>query len=54
MDSELALRALAGRRRLQILDWLRGSRKHFGEQVDGDLIEDAACGQVIREELKVR
>jgi DNA-binding transcriptional ArsR family regulator len=53
MDMELALRALASQRRLQILDWLREPRKHFREQVDGDLIVDGVCGQLIAEKLKV-
>jgi DNA-binding transcriptional ArsR family regulator len=53
MEIELALRALASQRRLQILDWLRESRKHFREQIDGDLIEDGVCGQLIAEKLKV-
>jgi ArsR family transcriptional regulator len=53
MDIELALHPLASQRRLQILDWLREPRKHFREQVDGDLIEDAACGQVVAEKLKM-
>jgi DNA-binding transcriptional ArsR family regulator len=53
MDIALALRALASERRLQILDWLREPRKHFREQVDGDLIEDGVCGLLIAEKLKV-
>jgi DNA-binding transcriptional ArsR family regulator len=53
MEIELALRALASQRRLQILDWLREPRKHFREQIDGDLIEDGVCGQLIAEKLKV-
>ena len=48
-----ALRALANERRLQILDWLREPRKHFREQVDGDLVEDGVCGLLIAEKLGV-
>jgi hypothetical protein len=44
MDMAHALRALASEPRLQILDWLREPRKHFREQVDGDLIKDGVCG----------
>src|SRR5437660_1432937 len=49
----VALRALANERRLQILDWLREPRKHFREQIDGDLVEDGVCGALIAEKLKV-
>ncbi len=48
-----ALRALANERRLQILDWLREPRRHFREQVDGDLVEDGVCGLLIAEKLGV-
>ena len=53
MKIALALRALANERRLQILDWLREPRKHFREQVDGDLVEDGVCGLLIAEKLGV-
>jgi ArsR family transcriptional regulator len=49
----IALRALANERRLQILEWLREPRKHFREQVDGDLVEDGVCGLLIAEKLGV-
>ena len=48
-----ALRALANERRLQILDWLRDPRRHFRDQVDGDLVEDGVCGVLIAEKLGV-
>jgi DNA-binding transcriptional ArsR family regulator len=48
-----ALRALANERRLQILDWLRDPRRHFRDQVDGDLVEDGVCGILIAEKLGV-
>ena len=48
-----ALRALANERRLQILDWLRDPRRHFPDQVDGDLVEDGVCGVLIAEKLGV-
>ena len=47
----MTLRALANERRLQILEWLREPRKHFREQVDGDLVEDGVCGLLIAEKL---
>jgi DNA-binding transcriptional ArsR family regulator len=47
------LRALANERRLQILDWLRDPRRHFRDQVDGDLVEDGVCGVLIAEKLGV-
>ena len=47
------MRALANERRLQILEWLREPRKHFREQVDGDLVEDGVCGLLIAEKLGV-
>ena len=53
MKIALALRALANERRLQILEWLRDPRKHFREQVDGDLVEDGVCGLLIAEKLGV-
>ncbi len=53
MKVELALRALANDRRLQILDWLKHPRKHFRPQVDGDLVEDGVCGVLIAEKLRV-
>lgn len=48
-----ALRALANDRRLQILGWLADPRAHFRPQVDGDLVEDGVCGQLIAEKLGV-
>jgi ArsR family transcriptional regulator len=53
MKEELALRALANDRRLQILEWLKNPRKHFRPQVDGDLVEDGVCGVLIAEKLRV-
>ena len=53
MKFALALRALANERRLQILEWLREPRRHFREQVDGDLVEDGVCGLLIAEKLGV-
>jgi DNA-binding transcriptional ArsR family regulator len=53
MKIAIALRALANERRLQILEWLREPRKHFREQVDGDLVEDGVCGVMIAEKLGV-
>ena len=53
MKIAIALRALANERRLQILEWLREPRKHFREQVDGDLVHDGVCGLLIAEKLGV-
>jgi DNA-binding transcriptional ArsR family regulator len=53
MNIAITLRALANERRLQILEWLREPRKHFREQVDGDLVEDGVCGLLIAEKLGV-
>jgi DNA-binding transcriptional ArsR family regulator len=50
---ELALRALANDRRLQILDWLKDPRAHFPSQVDGDLVRDGVCGGFIADKLGV-
>lgn len=53
MKRELALRALANDRRLQILQWLKQPRKHFPPQVDGDLVKDGVCGVLIARKLRV-
>src|ERR671922_2998173 len=53
MNIAIALRALANERRLQILEWLREPRRHFRDQVDGDLVEDGVCGVLIAEKLGV-
>lgn len=47
------LKALANDRRLLVLDWLKDPRAHFRPQVDGDLVEDGVCGQLIAEKLGV-
>src|SRR5262249_1459035 len=52
-NRELAIRALANEKRLQILEWLRDPRKHFRPQVDGDLVSDGVCGLLIAEKLNV-
>ena len=53
MNLDVALRALSNERRLRILNWLRRPRKHFPPQVDGDLIKDGVCGQLIARKLRV-
>src|SRR5205814_240400 len=53
MQPATVLRAFASERRLQILEWLKAPRRHFREQVDGDLVEDGVCGQLIAEKLGV-
>jgi DNA-binding transcriptional ArsR family regulator len=52
-DIEIALRALASDRRLQILNWLKDPKAHFAPQVDGDLIKDGVCGVLIAAKLGV-
>ena len=53
MKNLKALQALANRRRLQILDWLRNPRAHFRPQVDGDLEKDGVCAVLLAEKLRV-
>ena len=53
MSTEIALRALANDRRLQILAWLKQPRKHFPPQVYGDLVKDGVCGVLIARKLRV-
>ncbi|HYL72755.1 MAG TPA: helix-turn-helix domain-containing protein [Bryobacteraceae bacterium] len=53
MKVDLALRALANERRLQILRWLKDPRAHFPRQVDGDLVKDGVCGVLIARKLRV-
>ena len=52
-DNAIAFKALGNARRLQILSWLKEPRAHFREQVDGDLVTDGVCGQLIAEKLEV-
>jgi DNA-binding transcriptional ArsR family regulator len=53
MNIEPVLRAIASRRRIQILDWLKAPIAHFPPQVDGDLIKDGVCGLLIARKLRV-
>ena len=50
---DVALRALANERRLQILGWLKDPRAHFPPQVDGDLVKDGVCGVLIARKLAI-
>src|SRR5471032_1449774 len=50
---EAGLKAVANDKRLQILDWLKDPTAHFRPQVDGDLVKDGVCGQLITEKLDV-
>jgi DNA-binding transcriptional ArsR family regulator len=50
---EEGLRALANDRRLQIMTWLKEPTEHFRPQIDGDLVKDGVCGQLIAEKLEV-
>jgi ArsR family transcriptional regulator len=51
MQIDVALKALANERRLQVLEWLRNPRAHFRPQVDGDLVKDGVCAVFIEEKL---
>src|SRR6267154_2134995 len=53
MKNNVAWRALANERRLQILEWLKDPRRHFPPQVDGDLVKDGVCGLLIARKLRV-
>jgi len=50
---EPGLKALANEKRLQILSWLKDPTAHFRPQVDGDLVKDGVCGQLITEKLGI-
>jgi len=53
MNNLQALQALANRRRLQILKWLRNPKSNFRPQVDGDLEKDGVCAVLLAEKLGV-
>jgi ArsR family transcriptional regulator len=53
MEFDLALRALASDRRLQILEWLKDPAANFPAQADGDLDEDGVSGVQIARKLGV-
>lgn len=53
MKFELILRALANRRRLQVLEWLKDPAANFPPQRDGDLVKDGVCGVLIAQKLGV-
>jgi DNA-binding transcriptional ArsR family regulator len=48
-----ALRALSNEKRLLVMEWLKDPVTHFPPQVDGDLVKDGVCGQLIAEKLGV-
>jgi DNA-binding transcriptional ArsR family regulator len=50
---DAGLKAVANEKRLQILDWLKDPTTHFRPQIDGDLVKDGVCGQLITEKLGV-
>jgi len=50
---ERVLKALANKRRLMILEWLKDPPRHFPPQVDGDLVKDGVCGVLIAKKLRV-
>lgn len=51
VEFEMALKAMANDRRLQILEWLKAPRSHFPRQVEGDLVEDGVCGAFIADKI---
>jgi ArsR family transcriptional regulator len=53
MNIEVALRALASERRIQILEWLKEPVEQFPPQTDGDLVKDGVCGLLIAQKLNV-
>ena len=53
MLADSALKALANKRRLRILEWLKDPRSHFPPQIDGDLVKDGVCGLNIAAKLDV-
>ena len=52
-DLTPVVKALANDRRLQILEWLKDPVANFRPQIDGDLVKDGVCGQLIAEKLGV-
>src|SRR3981081_4698856 len=50
---EAGLKAVANEKRLQVLAWLKDPPAHFRPQIDGDLVKDGVCGQLIAEKLGV-
>ncbi|HWX53043.1 MAG TPA: helix-turn-helix domain-containing protein [Verrucomicrobiae bacterium] len=53
MKPELAIRALASGKRLQVLEWLKDPVGHFPPQRDGDLVRDGVCSVFIARKLRV-
>ena len=53
MKIDVALRAIANERRLQVLEWLKDPRAHFPPQVDGDLVKDGVCSLFLARKLNV-
>jgi ArsR family transcriptional regulator len=52
-ELETGLKAFANEKRLLILDWLKDPTAHFRPQLDGDLVKDGVCGQLIAEKLAI-
>jgi DNA-binding transcriptional ArsR family regulator len=53
IDLEVALKALASARRLQILEWLKDPAANFPPQEHGDPVEDGACNLFVVDKLGV-
>jgi ArsR family transcriptional regulator len=49
----VTLRALANKRRMRILGWLKRPKAHFPPQADGDLAKDGVCGVLIARKLRI-
>lgn len=52
-DTLDVLRALARRKRLQVLEWLRDPVSNFPPQRDGDLVKDGVCVIFLADKLGV-
>lgn len=52
LDADV-LAALANRKRLLVLEWLKNPRAHFPPQRDGDLVDDGVCVIFIADKLGV-
>lgn len=47
------LRALSNDKRLLVMEWLKDPVSHFPPQVEGNLVDDGVCGQLIAQKLGV-
>lgn len=49
----LGLKALASPVRLAVLEYLKDPIEHFPPQVDGDLVADGVCADLLRDKLGI-